>query len=380
MDARAPLTPILRDLAADFAATAAEHDRTGRFPFANFRRLYEEDLLALTVPRDLGGRGGGLDEAVETVGWIARGEPSTALVLAMQYIAQASIALANTWPKHLREQVGRDAAEAGALANALRVEPDLGSPARGGLPATIARRHGDEWRISGRKIYSTGAPLLAWMLVWARTDEATPRVGTFLVPASLRGIRIEETWDQLGMRATRSDDVVFEDVAVPLDHAVDIRLAEDWLTQNRLQYAWHSVLVPAIYDGIARAARDWLVGFLKTRAPSNLGKPLATLPRAQEALGEIEVLLAVNQRLIASYVRDVEAGLLPGEDEGGLIKLTVTRNAIEVVEQALKLSGNHGIARANPLERHLRDVLCGRIHTPQEDSVRLAAGRRALDL
>lgn len=378
--AKAPLTPVLQALAAEFAATAADHDRTGAFPFANFERLHAEGITALTVPVALGGRGGGLADAVEAVSWIARGDPSTALVLAMQLINQAVIPITPSWPQHLKDHVGRDAVETGALANALRVEPELGSPARGGLPATIARRTAEGWSISGRKIYSTGIPALRWLLVWARTDEERPRVGTFLVPRSAPGIRVEETWDQLGMRATRSDDVVFEDTPVPLDHAVDIRFAEDWLSQNRLVYAWHSVLVPAIYDGVARAARDWLVGFLKTRTPSNLGAPLSTLPRVQEALGEIEVLLAVNARVIGSYVRDVEGGYVPAEDDGGLIKLTVTRNAIAAVEAALKLTGNHGVARANPLERHYRDVLCGRIHTPQDDSVKLAAGRRALGL
>jgi alkylation response protein AidB-like acyl-CoA dehydrogenase len=66
--------------------------------------------------------------------------------------------------------------------------------------------------------------------------------------------------------------------------------------------------------------------------------------------------------------------------DSGLIKSVTTNNAVEVVQAAISLSSNHGISRKNPLERHLRDVLCGRIHTPQDDSVALAAGRRALGL
>jgi alkylation response protein AidB-like acyl-CoA dehydrogenase len=62
------------------------------------------------------------------------------------------------------------------------------------------------------------------------------------------------------------------------------------------------------------------------------------------------------------------------------LKLAVTENAITAVEQALKLSGNHGISRHNPLERHYRNVLCARIHSPQEDMVRIAAGRAALEI
>jgi len=66
--------------------------------------------------------------------------------------------------------------------------------------------------------------------------------------------------------------------------------------------------------------------------------------------------------------------------DSGLIKSVVTHNAVRAVEAALSLTSNHGLTRKNPLERHLRDVLCGRIHTPQDDSVWVNAGRRALGL
>ncbi|MCA3785652.1 acyl-CoA dehydrogenase family protein, partial [Burkholderia sp.] len=69
----------------------------------------------------------------------------------------------------------------------------------------------------------------------------------------------------------------------------------------------------------------------------------------------------------------------PSVTTSGLVKRTVTEHAIRVVEQALKLSGNHGLSRANPLERHYRDVLCSRVHTPQDDAIAVAAGRAALD-
>jgi alkylation response protein AidB-like acyl-CoA dehydrogenase len=120
------------------------------------------------------------------------------------------------------------------------------------------------------------------------------------------------------------------------------------------------------------------VRFLKNRVPSNLGQPLATVPRIQQAVGEIEELLAVNQRLIASVARDVDEGHPVSQSEAGLIKVVTTENAI--AEKALKLTGNHGVSRSNPLERHHRDVLCGRIHSPQEDTVRTSAGQLALGI
>ncbi len=80
-------------------------------------------------------------------------------------------------------------------------------------------------------------------------------------------------------------------------HEMDVRKPEEWRAPDLTQSTVHAVFVAAIYDGIARAARDWLVTFLKTRAPANLGAPLATLPRAQEILGGIEARLAVNATL-----------------------------------------------------------------------------------
>jgi alkylation response protein AidB-like acyl-CoA dehydrogenase len=120
------------------------------------------------------------------------------------------------------------------------------------------------------------------------------------------------------------------------------------------------------------------VTFLKNRVPTNLGAPLSTVPRIQQAVGEIEELITVNRRLIASAARDIDEGVSFTQSESGLIKVVTTENAIAAVEKALKLTGNHGISRNNPLERHHRDVLCGRIHSPQEDTVRLGAGRLVL--
>ncbi|RQH13115.1 acyl-CoA dehydrogenase family protein [Bradyrhizobium sp. RP6] len=367
-------------LAASFAARAAEHDRTGSFPFENFRELSEAGLLSLTVPAVHGGAGAGARYAARVLGIFAKADPSTALVLSMHYINHLVMARSPTWPARLSRKLARESVEGLALINALRVEPELGSPARGGLPATIVRRTETGWSLTGHKIYSTGSPILKWYLVWARTDEAEPSVGQFLVPAGLPGTRIVETWDHHGLRASGSHDVIFEDVVIPRDAEIDVRKPADWRAPDITQVAVHAVFVAAIYDGVARAARDWLITFLKQRVPASLGAPLATLSRAQETLGAIEARLAVNARLIDTFARDVDEGVELSAGESNAVKLTVTNNAVAVVEDALSLTGNHGLSRTNPLERHYRDVLCGRVHTPQDDSTRVGLGRAALGL
>ncbi len=367
-------------LAARFAERAAAHDRDASFPFENFKELSEAGLLALTVPAALGGAGAGASDAARLLGIFGKADPSTALVLSMHYIQHLVMARSQRWPGRLARQLAKETVEGIALINALRVEPELGSPARGGLPTTVARRTETGWRLTGRKIYSTGAPILKWYAVWAKTDESTLRVGLFLVPAGLPGTRIVETWDHLGLRASGSHDIVFDDVVFPLDHEIDVRKPDDWGVPDFTQATVHAIFVAAIYDGVARAARDWLVEFLSNRVPSNLGASLATLPRVQEVVGAIEARLAVNARLIDSFARDFDDGLALSASESNIIKLTVTNNAVAVVEDALSLTSNHGLTRANPLERHYRDVLCGRVHTPQDDATHVSVGRLALGL
>ena len=368
-------------LSADFALRAARHDRDASFAFENFDALHEAGLLNLVVPTALGGAGRGLTDIARLVGIIAQGDASTALVLLMHWLQTATILRSDRWPAHLRDSVVGASLDGVALVNAMRVEPELGTPARGGLPATTARRVREGWRIDGRKIYSTGCPILRYALVWARTEGDAPLVGVFLVPMHLPGIRIDPTWDHLGMRASGSHDVVFEDVPIPEEYAVDIRPPQDWQSRDPIQGIWSTVAIAALYDGIARAARDWLVDYLHQRKPANLGASLATLPRFQEAVGRIEALLATSRVLIDSIAAEADGAISSVTPaRASLVKLTVTDNAISAVGLAMELVGNPGLSRANALERHHRDVLCSRVHTPQNDMILLAAGRHALGL
>lgn len=381
LDARPEaLDALLARLTREFAAGAERHDREASFPHGNFAELQRHGLVAAVVPTARGGGGASLATARRIVAAVAAGEPSTALVLTMTYLQHRALARPDSrWSPRVRDRVWDSAVAEGALANALRVEPALGSPARGGLPDTVARRSADGWRLDGHKLYTTGIAALRWLMVWARTDEEEPRLGVFLVDRHSPGIRVVESWDHLGLRASHSHEVIFQDVALPAEHAVDLRPAAAWAAgPDADQYAWMIVLLGALYDGVARAAQAWLLGFLAERAPGSLKAPLATVPRIQQVVGEIEALLWANAVQLDALARAADEERPPSATESGLMKFNVTGNAIRVVDLALQVSGNHGLSRRNPLERHFRDVQCSRIHTPQNDAVLVAAGRRAL--
>lgn len=366
-------------LAATFAGRAAEHDRTGAFPFENFAALRDAGLLSLTVPAEYGGQGQGLEMICRVIARVAAGDASTALVLAMHYIFHASEARNRRWPRHLHERLARESVSSIALINAMRVEPELGTPARGGLPATTATPFDGGWRLSGHKLYATGIPILRYLLVFARTAGDDPHTGIFLVPADSPGISVIETWDHLGMRATGSHDLIMDGVTIPADHALDLRPPAGWGAPDPLTAAWNALVLSALYHGVAEAARDWLIAYLHQRVPANLGAPLATLPRFQSTAGEIEALLYANERLIYGLAADTDRGDGAAAARASLVKFVSNANAIRAVDLALGLTGNPGLSRANPLERYHREVLCSRIHTPQDDMITLLTGKAVLE-
>ncbi|WP_024644618.1 acyl-CoA dehydrogenase family protein [Pseudomonas syringae] len=363
----------LQGITATLAESAEHYDASGTFPHANFALLHGHGMLGLTVPAELGGGGADLVRTQQVVSAVARGEPSTALILVMQYLQHSRLQENSKWPTDLRIRVAEEAVRDGALINALRVEPDLGTPARGGLPGTLARRTAEGWRINGSKIYSTGSHGLTWFAVWARSDDDDPLVGSWLVHKDTPGITIIEDWDHLGMRASNSHEVRFDNVLVPLEHAVSVN---PWSAPHAeldgSGMLWMAVLLSSVYDGIAHSARDWLVQWLEQRKPSNLGTALSTLPRFQETVGHIDTLLFANQSLLQAAAQ----GHTPAE-HAAQIKFLVTGNAIRAVELAVEASGNPGLSRSNPLQRHYRNVLCGRVHTPQNDAVLSGVGKAA---
>lgn len=363
-----------RRLAVEFAERASHFDATGQFPFENFPRLFEAGLLGLVADREQGGLGGGLAQALAVVSEIARGEPSTGLVLAMHYNMLLAL---RRWPAHLAERVLSANQFGPALINAAQAEPRIGSPAHGALPETIARRDGRFWRITGHKTYVTGIPILRWVSLLALTDEPQPRLASFLIETDSLGLRIEKSWNAAGMRATASDDLILDDVVIPLEDLIEARPASEPLRPTEDAAAIFFSLIAAVYHGVALSARDRVFSFAARHKPASLGAPIATTARVQDGLGEIEVRLATNARLLRSLGEDVDSGRPVGLD-GSNIRYVVIDNAVAITSLALDIAGNPGLDRNFQLERHHRDAITARAHAPQNHMIRTIAAKAAL--
>ncbi|MET3425273.1 alkylation response protein AidB-like acyl-CoA dehydrogenase [Actinoplanes tereljensis] len=366
----------LAEVTAEIASTAAEYDRSGDLPWKGLHVAHEAGLLTATVGKQYGGPGVGPRDVVRILTAIGEGDASVGLLASNSLMSHAGQAARPHWPAAYYDDLLARSKNGPALVNAIRAEPELGAPARGGLPKTTVTRTADGWVLNGRKAYATGGTGLAYHVVWAVADE---RVGHVIVPADLPGITWVDTWDHLGLRASNTHDVIYEDVKLPADAFVEIPRGPDGVYRDPAAMAGPgSFGHPALYVGVARAARSAFAAFARSRVPSALGKPIAETERIQAVAGEIDLQIVQAETLLHGALLRLESGDTAFLPELSAVKVAIARSVIAATQTAVAALGNPGLTRHNPLERHLRDALCIRVHPPQEDAVLLAGGRRVL--
>ncbi|HWO65955.1 MAG TPA: acyl-CoA dehydrogenase family protein [Umezawaea sp.] len=375
----------LAAVTAEVAETAAEYDRSGAVPVRGLEAAHRAGLFTATVGRRYGGPGLGARDTARILTALGEGDPSVALIVANTLMSHASQAANAHWPTSLYDDVLARSVTGPAPVNAIRAEPELGAPARGGLPKTTVERTSSGWILNGHKAYATGGTALAYHVVWAVADEPdgdpdARRVGHVVVAGDLPGITWVDTWDHLGLRASNTHDVVYSDVELPTDAFVEIPRGSDGVYRDPAATAGPgSFGHPALYLGVAKAARRAFAEFARSRVPAALGRPIATTERIQAVAGEIDLQVAQAETLLHGALLRLEAGDESVVPQLSVLKVAIARSVVAAVQTAVAALGNPALSRRNSLERHLRDVLCVRVHPPQEDTALVAAGRRILN-
>ena len=373
------------DLAARFAERAPTHDRAGDFPHENFADLREAGFLALTAPRAHGGAELPLSRFLRVQETLAAGDGSTALALNMHLIRIGAERESPGWPRAWFDEVCRGAVAEGRLVNTAATEEGLGSPAGGGMPETAAVAVEGGWLLNGRKTFVTLAPALWYVVVLARLDPpggGPPEAVDFMVLRDDPGLRVDETWDALGMRASGSHDVVLEDVRLPADRLLARRSERK---AGRAGSVWFALGVAATTIGVAAAARDHAVAFARERSPGGAGA-IAAIPGVRRRIARIDLLLQRSRALVADAARawegrgqaGADAGMAPA-DRAAAAKLDALDNGIEAVDLAMRVVGGVSLQRRRPLERYYRDVRAGLHNPPLEDRALEQLAASALD-
>lgn len=356
------LVEIATGLARRFADRAADHDRDSTFPYDNYADLREAGLLGLTVPVELGGLGAGLGDVLAVLERLASGDGATTLAVTMHISPVGQWAA--VWRRNGDERLAdmlRRAADGSLVWAALTAEAGVRNTMTDSR--TTANRVDGGFVVNGRKIFATNSAVATDFSTTARYEDAEggPRLLLCQVSMAQEGVKIHPTWDALGMRATRSDDVEFTDVFVP-DERVVHSLPVGSLDRRVLEtvWSWAMPCFGAVYTGVAAGALDWT-------AERVVRSGRADDPVLQDVIGECRITLETSRAVLHRHVDDVQHGRISagGVQEGlarcATVKYVAATNATQIVQRLVDVVGGPAFTRAFPFERMWRDVQAGPI-------------------
>ena len=377
-DEQANLCTQARELAAEkFAPRATEYDRNASFPTENYQDLAASGLLGICIPKESGGHGADLKTYMLTAAEIGRYCGATALTFNMH----VSSCL---WTGDLLDQLDLDddlrdqhhkmrALHYGRILNDGKIyaQPfSEGGAAAAGFAAfgTTALKVDGGWKITGKKIFASLSGHADYYGVLCSAlqtaDEKSSRRNTMYiaVPADAKGVSVVGEWDPMGMRGTVSRTLIFDDVFVPdeaqlMPQGVYPKAASRWPHM-------FMTLTPA-YMGIAQAAYDFTVSYLRGEIPGMPPVKRRMYPTKQLAVAQMRLMLEQTKALWFQAIS--EASPDPSQDvlmRAWAAQYTVMENANAISQLAIRTCGGQSMLKSLPLERLYRDSRCGSLMLP----------------
>ena len=379
------LTKQQRDLLAlasslgreKFAGRAARWDREASFPFDNYADLREAGLLGICVPTDQGGLGADFTTYVMVAAEIGRHCGSTALSFNMHVCS-------TLWAGAIADALDMTAAQRAdherirTLHFARIVEQgriysqpfsEGGAAAAGKAPwGTRAIKVDGGYRVVGKKIFASLSGAADYYGVLCTLEREDGEAGTLrdslylAVPAKAAGVAVSGEWDPLGMRGTVSRTLTFDNVQV----GDDARLMPEGLYfQAASRFPHMFATLSPTYFGIAQAAYDFTVGYLRGEVPGTPSVKRRMYTTKQVAVAQMRVMLEQTRALFLQTAR--EARVDPDKDARMRLyaaHYTIMENANEICQLAVRTCGGQSMLKSLPLERLYRDSRCGSLMLP----------------
>jgi alkylation response protein AidB-like acyl-CoA dehydrogenase len=369
------LVRIAEKLSPQLASRAAEHDRDGTYPFEAIDALRAVGYFAAPVPVELGGLGvSSAHDLVVASSRLARGDASIAIGVNMHLVAvlnmqrRREVAIAAGERRRARgfaaslEQIARHGV---VLAAAISERgQDLTRP------GTLATRTESGWRINGRKIFCTMSPAATdlYVAVTYTDGNGVERYAYAMVPTDAPGVVVHDDWDALGMRASGSNSVSFEDVELPESGVRGGFTVGDplpYIERNLVAGLFHAAASLGIAESADQVARRGIAGRINGDARPRMQVAENTIDLAASRGVISRAALLIDEHRIANPASDGSAeqlGALFAEAQAA--KAFVNEAAARIVDRALALSGGAGYLNGSPLARAYRDVKAGSFMHP----------------
>ena len=357
---------LTEDMLERFRTRAPAYDRENKFFQEDFDELKAAGYLTMTVPKELGGMGFSLYDVSQVTRRLAMYAPATALAMNMHHYWVGLAADLWRGGDKSCEWILKEAA-AGEVFAAGHAETGNDIPVL--LSTCKAERVDGGYKFTGRKSFGSLTP------VWTRlgvhgmdtSDPKAPKVVHGFLPRGTAGVTIKETWDVLGMRATRSDDTVLEGAFCP-DRYIARVIAPGAAGMDAFIlgiFAWALLNFGNVYYGLALRVRDLIVEHVKRKSTIALTRSMAYHPGVQQGIADIVMELEAIGPQLDSATRDWSEGV----NHGGYWPIKIVsanyravEGAWRVVDRALDLSGGFGMFKKSEMERLFRDARAGRFH------------------
>jgi alkylation response protein AidB-like acyl-CoA dehydrogenase len=371
--ALSPEQAAVRQLAADFVNRdvmphAAEWDRRESVDTAIVKKLGDLGFLGLTIPEEHGGSGGDHLAYCLVLEELGRGDSSVRGVVSVSLglVAKTIVAYGTEEQKHdwLPRLCAGEALGCFAL-----TEPDTGSDAAS--LRTRAVRDGNDWVISGTKIFITNGTWADIALVFVRTGGDGHRgVTALLVPTDAPGLRRREIHGKLGLRGQATAELVFDNVRVPDSARLGepgkgFSIAMAALAKGRMSVAAGCV-------GIAQGSLDAAVSYARQR--EQFGKPIASYQLVQQLISNIAVDTAAARLLVWRVADLIDRGE-PFATESSMAKLFASEAAVRAANDALQVFGGYGYVDEYPVGKYLRDARVTTLYEGTSQIQQLLIGR-----
>ncbi|MEF3121814.1 acyl-CoA dehydrogenase family protein [Kocuria flava] len=364
---------------------AAGYDRENRFFTEDLADLVATGYPLLLVPREHGGAGADLRQAVAAQRRLAAAAPATALGINMHHVVMGMARTLHQRGDRRAEHLFAQAAAGELFAFGIS---EAGNDAVLFDAATEAVADGDGYRLSGTKIFTSLSPAWTRLLVHARETAAKRNPLVFgLLERDAEGIEVRRDWDTLGMRASQSCTTVLEGAPLRPEHV----LTRTPAAPNADPVVWgifgcFELLLAAVYTGLADRAIEVAAGIAATRRSRSAQAPYAQDPDIRWQLAEAVIVRDGIELQLDRLAADVDALGTPAEPAHGArwfllfsgLKHRATEAARRVVDLAVRSSGGGQYFRGSELERLYRDVLAGIYHPSDSESVHAATARALL--
>ena len=357
---------LTEEMLARFAGRAPQYDRDNVFFTEDFDELRRAGYLRLAVPTELGGAGFSLADVVRQQRRLGYHAPATALAINM-HVYWTGVA-ADLWRAGDKSQQWiLDETTRGAVFAAGHAESGNDIPVL--LSTTKAERVEGGYRFTGRKSFGSLSPVWTYLGIHGMdtSDPTQPKIVHAFMARDTEGYRVEETWDVLGMRATRSDDTILDGVFVPDRHVVRVVPAGAAGIDHFILalFAWALLGFGNIYYGLARRAYETTIQSAKSRRSIGLSRSMAYHAELQHTVAEMTLALDTIEPHLERVATDWSTGVNHGgawPKEIFSAKYHAVESSWKVVDLALDVAGGFGIFRRSGLEQMFRDARLGRIH------------------